>query len=194
MFRCKIYSTIEIPKEKQPGFCAKRYRMGTDRFCRECEIGKEAARTETSAVRAGLPGAKPVVIKDVPKVDLPAEAVVLSSPVVTPREENPDMAEKKLCSCGKCGKGAVKDGLSTRCFKKKYGHLPYAKDNGNGKTKLKSSAPLKERIGTGPESECPHCAELEAQANEYLAIQNMFIAVGLITPEKVRAAREFVRL
>src|SRR3990170_1552283 len=39
-------------------------------------------------------------------------------------KEAREMANKKLCSCG-CGKGAVKDGLATKCYRKRFGKAPF---------------------------------------------------------------------
>jgi hypothetical protein len=184
-FTCTTFN-MPIPIERQVGFCAKKFRMG-DRFCKQCDTGKAAAKTDAETVRAGLLNSKQ-------GQRLP-EAVVLSAPVVTPREEKIEMAERKLCTCpGKCGKLAVKDGLSTKCYKAKHGVLPFAKAAKAGdRTKPEKRAPRKNQHDHGSNGGCKNCLELTRQANEFLMIQNVLIGVGLVSGTHIAKAREFVQ-
>jgi hypothetical protein len=114
-FHCESFH-LDLPIEKQRGFCAIQFRKGRD-ICIDCEQGKAAAKETREEVRAGL------LSIDHKKVR--SEASTRSNEIR--RSGGGDMAEKKLCSCGVCGKGAVKDGLSTKCYRKKYGKAPFGK-------------------------------------------------------------------
>ncbi len=107
------------------------------------------------------------------------------------------MADKKLCSCGVCGKGAVKDGLSTKCYRKKYGKAPFS--SGEKKTKARpgqarSSQGKKRRVkGNGHDLECEGCKTLQRQINDLNLAEKIMVAAGLATAEKFDQARKIAR-
>ena len=179
MFTCETFN-IPIPLASQVGFCAKKFRSAKrGDHCLDCEIGIESAKKDTAAVRSGIPNSKQGIRPPQKPNALPGAEV---KPEDLLREVQSAMAEKKLCSCG-CGKGAVKDGLATKCYRKKFGHLPFShKDN----RKAPPADP-------GLESGCEGCRVLTEQANDLIAIQNLLIQSGAITVDKIQAARAFIQ-
>jgi hypothetical protein len=109
------------------------------------------------------------------------------------------MAEKKLCSCG-CGKQAVKDGLSTKCYRKKHGKLPFESSNKEagrqagrraGRQDLKASKGKKPRANG--KHKCEGCEILQLQLDELGTAEKIMVAAGLVPAEKFEQARKIVR-
>lgn len=111
-FHCETFH-LKMPVEKQRNWCAVQFRKGRE-HCLDCDLGKAAAKDDREDVRSGLPSGD-------------RRTNGWKNGGITTSHKEVDMAEKKLCSCGVCGKGAVKDGLSTKCYRKKYGKVPFPK-------------------------------------------------------------------
>ncbi len=185
-FHCKAFH-MDMPVDRQRGFCAIQFRKGRD-ICVDCERGKEAAKETADEVRAALPA------------DKEFENRSKAQTINRIKEKEVNMAENKLCSCG-CGKGAVKDGLATKCYRKKYGKAPFP--SGQKKTKKlakakarPSQAGKKRRVkgnGVHDTGECEGCKALQLQIDDLTRAENIMVAAGLATADKFEKARQIVR-
>lgn len=108
-FSCAVFP--KLPAELDAGFCAKRHRKAEPGDpCRTCETGIQAAKNTR---RQGS------------NRDSDKNNTVKNNSIETQEgKSHKEAGMAKLCSCG-CGKGAVKDGLATKCYRKKYGKAPF---------------------------------------------------------------------
>ena len=125
-FSCAAFPSL--PAQLDQEFCARRHRKaGAGDPCKGCDIGIQAAKTTAKDTRDGLSTDKRL------RGDAAKRGIEIKKSEGHTEEA---MAGKKLCSCG-CGKLAVKDGLSTKCYRKKNGVLPFPK----------KGAPVKRQAG-----------------------------------------------
>jgi hypothetical protein len=199
MFHCTNFGGLDMPVDKQRGFCAIQFRKGRDN-CIDCVRGKTAAKETAEDVRSSLPP----TTGDASRAGMRAAEIKKSK---GSSNKEAKMADKKLCSCG-CGKGAVKDGLATKCYRKKYGKAPFskgqeaekgpAKEGRSGQVKKRSSPGAKSRDnrmkGNGSHAaECEGCKTLQLQLDDLDRAEKIMVAAGLVTAERFEQARSWAR-
>lgn len=186
-FRCEAFKGVTMPADKQRGFCAIQFRKGRE-VCVNCERGKAAAKETLEEARGNLEGEKAGRSEG---KKLNVESSILNS---GDSRREAGMAVKKLCSCG-CGKGAVKDGLATKCYRKKHGVGPFEKPaKGQAGRQSKISRGKRTRSTAGKhDHECEGCKVLQLQLDELNRAESVMVAAGLCTADKFEAARKIVR-
>ena len=188
VFHCDQYH-VDMPEEKQQGFCAKRYRRAApEDHCSSCDRGREAAKKDKDGIIDKLP-------KD--RGNENGRRAQLIRHAATKEEDI--MAEKKKCSCG-CGKNAIKEGLAWGCYSKKFGKPPYG--HGGTKTAPAKAKPsqakhtpskLRRVKGNGHRLECEGCKALQLQIDDINRVEKIMVAAGLVDPGKFEQARKIVR-
>jgi hypothetical protein len=139
IFTCIKYH-VDMPLETSDAFCARRFHScQAGDYCLECEKGIAAAKIYPPTVmfnktkpRKSVPIIEPEV-----QTDQDDESLIEK---ITEESEGKQMPDKMKCKNG-CGKGAVKDGICTRCYRKLHGVLPYPK-KASGDTKFPAAAVL----------------------------------------------------
>ena len=126
---CKVFN-LEIPKDKQRGFCAMQYRRGRAE-CLGCERGKECDRADRAEVHANLPGEKARSGK--------SERLHRANLKDTPIEKEAPMAKEIKKVCKKHGEFTT-TGPAGKCPKCKD-----EKETGGGKEPPKAAAKKKHK-------------------------------------------------
>jgi len=181
-FHCKSFD-LDMPAENQRGFCALRYRSGK-MICTECKTGKAAAKEDAADVRAGLPETQK---------EIRVKAQNSRRELEKYGQEEGTMAEKELCSCGKCGSKAVKEGLSYKCYKAKHGRSPWGKDKPKNGKVLKGPRKAAAKKSGPKRSALPGVVVIAPENLESVKVLSTLISLGIVSEAQVTATRKYVR-